>query len=167
MNKTLIFAALALAACTATKDDSGDTGTGDTTDTTDTSDTGTPAMTVTATWSTTGVTLAVANGMATGYQFGMAETGSDAGWYGEDCVNDPDDDADAGYEICHPMGATGGMLTKASPYSPDGVVAGRSTLLTDTMADGITYILFEDSTDACWTWGEDVSYYTAFGCDEI
>ncbi len=166
MNKTLLFAALTLAACTATKDDSGDTGT-EMVDTADTADTGTPAMTVTATWATTGVTLAVANGTAAGYQFGMAETGSDAGWFGEDCINDPDDDTDYGYELCHPMGATGGTLVKAEPYTPDDIVAGESTLFTDSLAANITYVLFEDSSDACWTWGEDVSYYAAFGCTEI
>jgi hypothetical protein len=166
MKNIWLLGLLAFFGCTGGKDDTGDTSETDA-DTDADSDTDTDAdINVTVNWATSGVTIAISNGNTAGYDFGMAETGSDAGWYGEDCIYDPDDELDYGYEICHGISASGGTLTVADPYEADSVVAGETTLFTDSLADNITYVLFEADTDVCWTWGEDVSYYSAFGCTE-
>lgn len=120
--------------------------------------------TVAVTWTDSGVTIDITNGNAAGYDFGMAETRSDAGWFGEDCVLDPDDDADFGYEICHHLLASGGSLEGVR--NAEEVVAGESTLFSESLDDNLTYVLFEADGPACWTWGDDVSYYRAFGCVE-
>ena len=169
-------AALMFTGCNGTdKCDSGscETGTGnDTTDTTDTSDTGVADSAV-ASWDAAGTLTLTITGLAgTTYDFGMAETGAGAtGWYGEDCILDPDNDAagdfsDYGYEICHQASASGLTLTHTG--DADTVVASSTTLLPGTAgANVITYVLFETGADTCWTWGNDVTWYDGFGCTEL
>lgn len=172
-------AALAFSACTSDKGDTGntDTGTGDTSDTQETGDTG-PGDSAVASWDGAGTLTLTITGLAgTTYDFGMAETGGGDdlsgadGWYGEDCILDPENDApgdysDYGYEICHQASATGLTLTHVA--DPDTVTASSSTLLPGTAgAAAITYVLFESGAATCWTWGHDVTWYDGFGCTEL
>lgn len=127
-------------------------------------------MTVTGAWDTNGITLTIANGMATSYYFGIAET-SAKGWIGEDCVADNNAEADGGngYERCHSAGATGGSWESASLADFDADTMDSKTLLTDTIAAGgaLAYILAMDD-GTCWVWGS-AGYYESNGysCDVI
>jgi hypothetical protein len=108
--------------------------------------------------------LAIENGES-GYDFGMAETGAGpAGWYGEDCF--------AGtppYFLCHPVDGAGIALPSVHPeIGGPGlpfVYEAESTLFYDIHGADITVYLRGWDSDACWTFGEDPSYYAdAFGC---
>ncbi|MBM4393843.1 MAG: hypothetical protein FJ090_22175 [Deltaproteobacteria bacterium] len=165
MTLTLLTAIFSLVGCPGDECDSGscDTGAKDGDADTDTdTDTDTDAdMSWTTTWSTDGVTLAITNG-AGDYAFGMAETGSGEGWYGEDCIEGAGPNS-GDFDICHGASASG--VTLATVHAPADVVAGSTTLFNDTIASAgnITYVLGND-TD-CWTTGNDTSYYTsALGC---
>lgn len=155
MQKLTIVAALALAACTATKDDSGDTA-AETTDTgsEDTSDSGTPAVTGSAEWTATGVAITLNNATAP-LSFGMAET-TEGGWLGEDCLPG---------NACHPL-AVGSTINLVSVNTIAEVQAGSTTLLKSTMQEGITYYV-ADATGSCWVWGHNVAHYASKSCTEL
>jgi hypothetical protein len=91
--------------------------------------------------------------------FGMAETGDgDAGWYGEDCIDDPADDADYGYEFCHPF--DGDALALRRGYDVSDVISGEVTLFYDALLDDVTFYLATDDETICWVWGDDPDWYT-------
>ena len=101
----------------------------------------------------TGITIT--NATDTAYNLGMAETGSGTdGWYGEDCT---------GSNICHPATATGTVLTSVHPDVGGGGIPDiddTHTLFYGGLDANTTYAVV-DSTGACWTWGNDVSYYSS------
>jgi hypothetical protein len=126
-----------------------------------------PDVTFTASWSARGLDLRIANGSGD-YLLGMAETGvGDVGWYGESCIigSQPRGMEDYGYDVCHTLSATGGFVEYVGDL---GDVGDGSTIFTETIAaaGNITYAVFAQSSADCWVWGDDVSYYAAFGCLE-
>ena len=42
-------------------------------------------------------------------------------------------------------------------------LSSESTLFSSSMQEVITYVAFDESY-RCWTWGDDTSYYSAYGC---
>ena len=114
-------------------------------------------------WSADGVAVALTNGHGT-YSLGMAQTGSDQGWYGEDCIEGPGPNS-GDYDICHDDVKASGIELK-TVTAPDEIVANRTTLFPDSLADEITYLLYSNDRGDCWTFGNDPSYYGDFGCYE-
>jgi hypothetical protein len=121
-------------------------------------------------WDNDGLTVTIDRNPGSGFDLGMAETGSTGTpWYGEDCFN-----GDAGYHYCHSFSADTGSLTALQDPNrdPDNVVEGSTTLLNADLAyingneDRITYMVTFDngSSPPCITWGNDVSYYSTFNC---
>jgi len=163
MQKLTIIAALALAACTATKDDSGDTA-AETTDT-GSDDTGTPAMTATAELTATGVTVTITNGTGS-YDFGIVQSGTSDNWTGEDCFR--------GYALsggvslnCHSVSATGGTLTAVAGSDYDfGTPDPNETLFKAGIDGDVTYYL-ENEAGQCYVWGANAAYYAEKGCTEL
>ncbi len=124
-------------------------------------------FTVAVTWDDAGVSVAIDGGTAS-YSVGMAETGAgDAGWFGESCVRgeEPWGYNDYGFDVCHDLSNTGGSLRSVSAV--DDVVAGSATLFSQRLEGNLTYVLTEQSGAACWVWGDDVTYYDDFGCEEL
>lgn len=98
-------------------------------------------------------------------QFGAAETGSGvAGWYGEDCLLDPDDDRDGGYEVCHTFLPGVTRLELRVVDEPSSVMAGESTMLFVSNPEAWTWFLHVVDTGWCAAWGDDVSHYSSMGC---
>lgn len=97
------------------------------------------------------------------YQFGIAETGPDNGWMGEDCL----EGAFGGVDVCHSVPVSG-HLELMHMDAVDAVADGM-TLFKADMAPGLTYYLARNSLDyqGCWTWGEDTSIYEEIGCDVV
>lgn len=159
MNRFWMFAmgaTLAVAACDKPADDTDETGTDTDTDTA-------AAMTIGYNWDNDGFSGTVNNMTGAGFDLGFAETGSTGTpWNGEDCFN-----GTAGYNVCHSFTGNTAALTPVA--DPDDVVAGSTTLLSKDLAyngdssDRITYMLTLDGGD-CFTWGQDVTYYSSFGC---
>lgn len=129
---------------------------------------GTPLPQISVTWSSSSVILSITGGQGR-YWFGMAETGQNCSgsncWTGEDCMD--------GFEVgdgtllryCHPAGATGVNLAYGG--DPMSLEEGAETLFFDaTFEDYVTYYL-EDDRGACFTWGDDPSYYSRLGCTEL
>jgi hypothetical protein len=164
MNKTLIFAALTLAACTAGKDDSGDTAVA-----ADTSDTGTPAaMTWAASKTAEGLTLTISNGAGT-YQLGII-----GGEYnGEDCIEGA---GTMGYDKCHSDILTGTTAwekvnlandTEEALYAADD--GSKYTVYSSAVTEDLAYALWSDETGDCWTTGDaaGVIAFEAAGCEAM
>lgn len=111
------------------------------------------------------VEISVNNTTAEGFWFGMAETNSDNGWYGEDCLN-----GTGQYNYCHYFYTPGGSLDFVD--DPDAVVEGQTTLLDGVLAfdesanDRITYFIQLDLGDEypCYVWGHSPGYYSSEGC---
>jgi len=120
-------------------------------------------------WDSSGFTLNEPD--VGGRWLGWAQTGSVAGWGGEDCLaavpswySSTVDDQ--GYQLCHPIPADGGLrLTTVD--SPDQVRAGETTLFTQSESDELTYVFFATDLSTCWTWGDDPSYYASFDCSHL
>lgn len=107
---------------------------------------------VDAFWSYDQIEVTVDHG-ETGYYFGMAETDSGYGWYGEDCVT--------GY-YCHPM--TDVLLLDSVHPAVGGpginyVADGVTTLFYAYHDAALTYYLEGMDSGDCWTWGHDPTYY--------
>ncbi|MES2642270.1 MAG: hypothetical protein V4850_22490 [Myxococcota bacterium] len=120
------------------------------------------------------VWMYLANTQPGSWWFGMAETGVGTdGWYGEDCIDDPADHADYGYEVCHPFEATDLTLLRVS--SLDDIVAGEATLFYDALLPDVTFYLATEDEALCWVWGDDPDWYLVdshggvgpFGCTEL
>ncbi len=103
--------------------------------------------------------------------FGLAETGDgELGWYGEDCIEDPGDDADYGYELCHPF--SGNDLTLGNVDTVGELVEGETTLFYDALLGDVTFYLATEDEALCWVWGDDPDWYVTdthagvgpFGC---
>lgn len=121
-----------------------------------------PQIEVEIRWDDAGLAGTVHNLPGTGFDLGLAETGATTPWNGEDCYQ-----GTAGYTVCHSFWGNTAALTPVA--APDDVVAGRTTLLDADLAyngdgtDRITYMMTVDAGD-CFTWGQDVAYYSTFGC---
>jgi hypothetical protein len=92
------------------------------------------------------------------FRFGLAETGSNNGWYGEDCIDGVKNDLD----VCHPV-AVNGTLTLTDVVTVPEVIEGSTTLIDASFATKLTYVVVLDKGTAeqrCWTWGQSTSYYT-------
>jgi hypothetical protein len=106
------------------------------------------------------ITTSAANGP---YRFGIAETGADNGWMGEDCL----EGAFGGVDVCHTVPVDGHLELMHMDAVDD--VADGMTLFKADMAPGLTYYVERNSLDfqGCWTWGEDTSIYEDVGCDVV
>lgn len=123
-----------------------------------------PDPTVTLTWNGDNPVLDITTSAENGpYQFGLAETGPDNGWMGEDCL----EGVSNGTDVCHSVPADGHL--ELMHMSDPADVADGMTLLGADMAPGLTYVLIRNSLEfqGCWTWGEDTSIYVDIGCDII
>lgn len=112
-----------------------------------------------ADWGSAGLLLTVVGGEVDAYYtFGMAETGADEGWMGEDCLF-----GSGGYYYCHSFEGSGLRLETVG--APDDVESGVSTLFSADNEDDLSYILIDYYGGSCWVWGDDPSYYTSYyGC---
>ncbi len=92
----------------------------------------------------------------TDWRFGMAETGSSWGWFGEDCYV-----GYANFNFCHRVGfnTTIPEVTSCSVFD---VMDGR-TLMDSSKDPFLTYYL-EDSMGNCFVWGHDPTYYGPLNC---
>jgi hypothetical protein len=113
------------------------------------------------TWGAGSVDLTQTGGVA-GY-FGLAETGCgdpENCWYGEDCIYG---DHTGNYYYCHTTNDSGVSLAYGGAF--DAISEGADTVFTDSSFDGtVTY--YVEQGDACYVWGNDVSYYAGLGCTE-
>ena len=96
---------------------------------------------------------------STDWTFGMAETGSVGGWFGEDCFG-----GYASFYLCHPISGTSLALDEVTSCAASDVVAGATTLLDASREPAITYFLLDVVQSVCFAWGHDPSYYSALGC---
>ncbi|MFT5679451.1 MAG: hypothetical protein ACI8RZ_000355 [Myxococcota bacterium] len=127
----------------------------------------TEALAMSVSWSGGGLTVSITGGSGA-YELGIAETGEGvSGWYGESCIpgDEPRGYDDYGYEVCHSLSATGGFIT--SVYPEIGDVGTNLTLFQQDFAPNLTYFLGETGSADCWVMGEDVSYYSDFGCQTL
>lgn len=125
-------------------------------------------VSVGVTWGESGVTVSISGGSGGSYEFGMAETGAGVnGWYGETCIpgDEPGGYDDYGYDVCHRLGGSGGAVTSVYPSIDD--VDENQTLFDEVHDVDLTYFLGEEGTSQCWVFGEDVDYYSDFGCEEL
>ena len=98
------------------------------------------------------LSVTVAN-LDNGGVFGMAETGSDNGWYGEDCVTGDECKA-----------VINGDNTFTSVTAIDDV-SSTTTLFNGTLHAQITYAVWDAATDECvHCSGDDCGYYADDGC---
>lgn len=125
-------------------------------DTGDTGDTAAPGTTpgttptpitgFSVTMTADGMDVTVTGGEGTA-DFGVAETNSSAGYFGEDCMTG----------TCYTVDAD--ATTSISNSAGD-------TLFNDTFsAADLTFYL--GSADGCWVYGHDVAYYASEGCTEL
>ena len=129
-------------------------------------DEGLPTFSVEVVWDEGGVTVTI-DGDASGWDFGMAETGpGSTGWFGESCIpgEEPWGYDDHGRDICHPISATKGFIP--SVYPEIDLVSQLSTLFNQEIGESgdLTYVLFATDSSDCWVWGNAVDYYADFGC---
>lgn len=118
-------------------------------------------------WSGSGLTVSITNGNGA-YEFGIAETGAGVdGWYGESCIpgDEPRGYDDYGYEVCHSLSSSGGFVT--SVYPDIGDVGTNQTLFDQVFSPDLTYFLGASGSADCWVMGEDVAYYSDFGCEVL
>ncbi len=118
-------------------------------------------------WSDSGLTVSITGGSGA-YDLGMAETGAGSGgWYGESCIpgDEPRGYEDYGYEVCHSLSASGGVIT--SVYPDINEVGTNQTLFEAGLSADLTYFLGAVGSADCWVMGEDVSYYDDFGCEVL
>lgn len=120
-----------------------------------------PEMEVVVNLTAGGVELVITNGGdPAGYTFGMAQTGTENGWFGEDCF-----EGTGSFNLCHPASTTGVTLTEVSAAGD--VVEGSTTLFNSDDNATLTYVLTAAGSTDCWVWGDDVAYYESFGCTDI
>ncbi len=184
MRKSFAFipiAAFVLMGCGDKDEHTGDTGPEADTDTdTDTDTDPVPELSVIVDWTDDGevptdtdgdtfpdtgcgdtVTITITDPLGeTAWFFGMAETGSAAGWFGEDCIG-----GDAGFDLCHGIGIST-TLDEVTDCSVNSVVAGTSTLFDAAKDPHLTYYL-EDSAGNCFVFGDDTAYYGVQNCTEM
>ncbi len=118
-----------------------------------TGDTGVEASAITGLtteWTSNGVTVTISGGTAP-FEFGMAQTGTNAGWFGEDCL-----EGQGTTMVCHTSDSQ--SFTLKSVASIGAVVEGQTTLFDQADDGGITYYAADDE-GGCVTTGDDPSYY--------
>lgn len=102
------------------------------------------------------VTVAIDDGPETGhtYRFGLSETGSANGWYGEDCLPGEIN----GTDVCHDVGEEGAVIESTARVAD---VDSTHTLLFKASHDAghLTYVVIQVDTNKCWAFGNDPSYY--------
>lgn len=114
-----------------------------------------------------GVTIRIDAPADVEFRFGLAETLSTNGWYGEDCLHG----APEGIQQCHEI--TGNMATLRRVTSMDRVRSGETTLYWPAIGEIATVyleapnVLRDDGTPHCWTWGHDPAYYAERGCTVV
>jgi len=173
----IALAGFAVVGCSGDKTDTADTAT--TGDDDDDTTTVVGELTVTVTWTDDGLTPEDTDGdslpdincddsvgivivdplLETAWDFGMAETGSGNGWYGEDCY-----EGYASFNFCHSIGINASIPEVSSCSALD--VADGATLLDAEKDPFLTYYL-ADSLGNCWVWGHDTSYYGPLACEEM
>jgi len=97
--------------------------------------------------------------LETAWSFGMAETGSGNGWFGEDCF-----EGYANFNFCHSIGINANIPEVSSCSALD--VADGATLFDAEKDPFLTYYL-EDSLGNCFVWGHDTSYYGPLACVDM
>ena len=125
----------------------------------DPTDTGTDGLPDTGCGDSVAITITDPMGQ-TAWKFGMAETGSPSGWYGEDCYL-----GYAGYNVCHNIGVSSTITEVTSCALAD--VADGMTLMDAKKDPFLTYYLEDGTTGDCFVWGEDVTYYGPQSCTEM
>ena len=162
------LAALAVLFAVGCSDKSGDSGDTSESDTDTDTDTDTDAdASVAVTWSGSGVTLAITNGDAGGYLFGMVETdpASADPWTGEDCYLGYTLSSGSLLSYCHPASSSGDAYSAGG--SATALDENTETVFSSSFESVLTYYLEESGSGACWVWGADTSYYAALSCTEI
>lgn len=124
-------------------------------------------MTISVTWGASSVDFAFSPSASDDLLVGIAETAdSENPWTGEDCLNGfVLEGGDVLGPYCHAVGAGDTALSLAYGGDPNNLAAG--TTVFDASFDGLVSYIVYDSTGACWTWGEDTSYYSGEGCTEM
>jgi len=92
----------------------------------------------------------------TDWLFGMAETGVENGWFGEDCYLGQDS-----WNACHSVGLDTTLL-QASDCRVESVADG-TTILDASRQHRLTYFL-QDTRGFCFVWGDDIEYYEPLEC---
>lgn len=116
---------------------------------------------VSVSWGGSSVDIEVSSGT---WYFGMAETacGSDC-WTGEDCLYGYTlDSGDVLGPYCHDIGSGDSLSYGGDPTN----LQPGSTVFSSSFEGSVTYVLLDPSTEACFTWGDDTSYYSDF-CGEL
>lgn len=120
-----------------------------------------------ATWGEASVDLVFSPSAHDDLLVGIAETAdSDDPWTGEDCLSGyARERGDVLGPYCHVVLAGDTVLSLTYGGDPNDLLSG--TTVFDASSDGrVTYIV-SDSAGACWTWGDDPSYYADQGCTEL
>lgn len=100
-----------------------------------------------------GLEVTISGGSAPGYRFGGVWL--DVDLTAEGCLEDAD--------MCHTLGADGGFF---DVVECEAATDGTSCIPLDGYRLGhMTFVLLPSIGSGCWTWGTDVSYYDALGCD--
>ena len=119
-------------------------------------------------WDASGLTVTLPSGYAI-TRLGMAETDPSSfdPWTGEDCVRGYTQSDGSTLLYCHPVAGSSLTLLSASDFTT--LDEDTQTAFWRSSANAITYAIWDDSTGACWTWGNDPSYYTiaSIGCQAI
>ena len=131
-------------------------------------------MEVSVTWGASSVSLTITGGDANAsYEWGLAETGStcDNGsgdcWTGEDCLDGYTTGSGTLYSYCHSL-TSNNSITLDYGASPEGLSEGQNTVFGNSNFDGsITYFLDDSTSGTCYVWGDDTSYYSGIGCNEL
>jgi hypothetical protein len=106
------------------------------------------------------------NDSTSSFYLGMAETGNSCKedpqrcWTGEDCYNGYGD-----LYYCHELGPTGGVLLYGGDANE--LSSGEETVFNSLFDGSITFMLEEEGSGHCWTWGDNPSYYQDLFCDEL
>lgn len=120
--------------------------------------------TMTFMWDATGMTLIIPCGGSGTYSLGWVEA-SAFGWEGEDCLLGPGPSGNSGdVDVCH-EGVSGTGITLRTVATPEEVVANKTTLMTETIANSgnLEWVLASNADGSCWTWGGG-SYYSELDC---
>jgi hypothetical protein len=149
--------------------DSGEPGGGTGGSSDDTGGGGGDVLDISVNWGADAVTVTFGAPVSEDHSFGMAETAeSDDPWTGEDCLN--------GYTLsdgtvlgpyCHKVSAGTDTLELTYGGNASDLQPGATVFGSDAFDGKVTYVLFDEGEESCWTWGEDPSYYASLGCTEL
>lgn len=99
------------------------------------------------------LTVSITDGPSGGYRLGMAQTGVQNGWDGEDCLLG---------NVCHTLEQTGGTVLNVTSVAE---VMDGYTLFAAEHDSSITFFVETADGSACWVWGDDPSYYHSEDCE--